>query len=121
MKNNKTGLLYVTPWLIGFIILTVWPILSSFYYSLTDYSLARVGQAPDFLGIKNYINLFNDSTFIDSLRATFIYTIFTVPLQLGFALFVAFILNFKLKAINFYRTAYYIPSILGGNIAVGVL
>ena len=121
MKNNKIGLLYVMPWLIGFLVLTVWPILSSFYYSLTDYSLARVGQTPDFLGLQNYINLFKDVTFTDSLRATTIYTFFTVPLQLGFALFVAFILNFKLKAINFYRTAYYIPSILGGNVAVGVL
>lgn len=121
MKKNNIGLLYVAPWIIGFVVLTFWPIVSSFYYSLTDYSLARVGQAPDFLGLQNYINLFKDTTFTDSLRATFIYTVFTVPLQLGFALFVAFILNFKLKAINFYRTAYYIPSILGGNVAVGVL
>ena len=121
MKKNNVGLLYVAPWIIGFVVLTLWPIVSSFYYSLTDYSLARVGQTPDFLGLQNYINLFKDTTFTDSLRATFIYTIFTVPLQLGFALFVAFILNFKLKAINFYRTAYYIPSILGGNVAVGVL
>lgn len=121
MKNNKIGLIYVTPWLIGFLVLTIWPIVSSFYYSLTDYSLARVGQSPEFLGIKNYIDLFNDNTFVDSLKATLTYTVFTVPLQLGFALLIAFILNFKLKAINFYRTAYYIPSILGGNIAVGVL
>ncbi|MFJ3332407.1 carbohydrate ABC transporter permease [Enterococcus sp. NPDC086594] len=121
MKKEKVGLIYVTPWLIGFLLLTAWPILSSFYYSLTDYSLARVGQTPAFLGIQNYVNLFKDQTFLDSMRATLIYTVFTVPFQLGFALFVAFILNFKLKAINFYRTAYYIPSILGGNVAVGVL
>ncbi|SKA10227.1 oligogalacturonide transport system permease protein [Pilibacter termitis] len=121
MKGKKIGFVYITPWLIGFAVLTIWPIVSSFYYAMTDYSLARVGQTPEFLGIENYIKLFNDPSFIDSLKATFIYTIFTVPLQLGFALFVAFILNFKLKAINFYRTAYYIPSILGGNIAVGVL
>jgi len=121
MKKKKTGLIYVTPWIIGFLVLTIWPILASFYYSLTDYSLARVGQTPDFLGILNYINLFKDNTFIQSLKATLTYTVFTVPLQLGFALFVAFILNFKLKAIGFFRTAYYIPSILGGNVAVGVL
>jgi len=121
MKGKKIGLVYVTPWLIGFIVLTIWPILSSFYYALTDYSLARVGQTPEFLGLQNYINLFKDQTFLDSLKATLIYTVCTVPLQLSFALFVAFILNFKLKAINFYRTAYYIPSILGGNVAIGVL
>ncbi|WP_432205777.1 carbohydrate ABC transporter permease [Pseudolactococcus carnosus] len=121
MRSKKIGLIFVTPWLIGFIGLTIWPILSSFYYALTDYSLARVGQKVEFLGLQNYINLFKDQTFIASLKATLIYTVATVPLQLGFALFVAFILNFKLKAINFYRTAYYIPSILGGNVAVGVL
>jgi len=121
MKKQKIGLLYVTPWIIGFLSLTAWPILSSFYYSLTDYSLARVGQVPEFLGLQNYTALFRDQTFIDSLRATGIYTIFTVPLQLMFALFIAFILNSKIKGIGFYRTAYYIPSILGGNIAVGVL
>lgn len=121
MRGKKIGLLYVTPWLIGFVILTIWPIVSSFYYSLTDYSLARVGQTPEFLGVKNYISLFQDQTFIESLKATVTYTVYTVPLQLSFALFVAFILNFKLRGINFYRTAFYIPSILGGNVAVGVL
>jgi len=121
MKKQKIGLLYVTPWIIGFLVLTVWPILSSFYYSLTDYSLARVGQRPEFLGLENYIKLFSDQAFRDSLKATFTYTVFTVPLQLMFALFVAFILNFKIKGISFYRTAYYIPSILGGNVAIGVL
>ncbi|MHC5228660.1 carbohydrate ABC transporter permease [Enterococcus sp. LJL99] len=121
MKEKKAGLIYITPWLIGFLILTLWPIIASFYYALTDYSLARVGQTPEFLGIQNYVNLFKDQTFIASLKATLIYTAFTVPFQLAFALFVAFILNFKLKAINLYRTAYYIPSILGGNIAIGVL
>ena len=121
MKSRKTGLIYIMPWLIGFIILTIWPILSSFYYALTDYSLARVGQTPEFLGLQNYLNLFKDQSFIQSLKATLIYTVFTVPLQLAFALFVAFILNFKLKAISFYRAAYYVPSILGGNVAIGVL
>ncbi len=121
MKKEKVGLIYIAPWILGFLLLTAWPILTSFYYSLTDYSLARVGQTPAFLGIQNYVHLFKDQSFLDSMRATLVYTVFTVPFQLTFALFVAFILNFKLKAINFYRTAYYIPSILGGNIAVGVL
>lgn len=121
MKKETVGLIYIAPWILGFLLLTAWPILISFYYSLTDYSLARVGQTPAFLGIQNYVHLFKDQSFLDSMRATLVYTVFTVPFQLGFALFVAFILNFKLKAINFYRTAYYIPSILGGNIAVGVL
>lgn len=79
-------------------------------------------DSPKFIGLTNYINLFTkDPDFVQSLWATLKYTVFTVPTQLAFALFIAFILNFKLKGINMYRTAYYIPSILGGNIAIAVL
>ncbi|AYG00008.1 carbohydrate ABC transporter permease [Lactococcus allomyrinae] len=123
MKNHKIGLLYIAPWIIGFLVLTIWPIIMSFYYSLTDYNMITT---PSFIGLKNYMSLFqsslvNPNSFTVSLRATIIYVIFSVPLQLVFALFVAFVLNFKIKGISFFRTAYYIPSILGGNVAVGIL
>lgn len=123
MKNHKIGLLYIAPWIIGFLVLTIWPIIMSFYYSLTDYNMITT---PSFIGLKNYMSLFqsslvNPNSFTVSLRATIIYVIFSVPLQLIFALFVAFVLNFKIKGISFFRTAYYIPSILGGNVAVGIL
>ncbi|MCL2112664.1 MAG: sugar ABC transporter permease [Streptococcaceae bacterium] len=123
MKNHKIGLLYIAPWIIGFLVLTIWPIIMSFYYSLTDYNMITT---PSFIGFKNYTSLFqsslvNPNSFTVSLRATIIYVIFSVPLQLVFALFVAFVLNFKIKGISFFRTAYYIPSILGGNVAVGIL
>ncbi|OJG12662.1 hypothetical protein RU94_GL001937 [Enterococcus asini] len=88
------------------------------YYSFTDYNMIA---EPNLVGIKNYLNLFNDQEFVNSLIATLKYTVITVPLQLIFALFVAFILNFKLKAISLYRTAYYIPSLLGGNVAIAIL
>jgi len=109
---------YLMPWLIGLLIFTIYPFASSFIYSFTNYNMI---DTPENVGFKNYINLFNDRDFIRSITATLKYTVFTVPLQLIFALFVAFILNFKLKGINFYRTAYYIPSLLGGNIAIALL
>lgn len=88
-------------------------------YSFTNYNLLN---EPKFIGFQNYIQMFTtDPDFTKSLLATFKYTLLTVPLQLVFALFLAFILNFKLKGINFFRTAYYIPSILGGNVAVAIL
>lgn len=87
--------------------------------SFTDYNLI---SSPNFVGLDNYIKMFTtDKDFIKSLVVTIKYAILTVPLQLVFALFIAFILNFKLKGINMYRTAYYIPSILGGNVAIAVL
>ncbi|OQO83588.1 sugar ABC transporter permease [Enterococcus casseliflavus] len=118
MKNEKIGYLYILPWIIGFCLLTIWPFVSSLYYSVTDYNMIA---EPAFVGIKNYVDLFKDQEFVNSLIATLKYTVITVPVQLAFALFIAFILNFKLKAINLYRTAYYIPSLLGGNVAIAIL
>ena len=118
LKKNK-GLFYLLPWLIGLVIFTIYPFVASLVLSFTEYNLIK---APKFIGLANYIRLFTkDQEFINSILATIKYMLMTVPLQLGFALFIAFILNFKLKGINFYRTAYYIPSILGGNVAVAVL
>jgi oligogalacturonide transport system permease protein len=119
-KNNKyLGLLYISPWLIGLLIFTIYPFVTSLVLSFTDYNLI---SSPNFVGLSNYIKMFTtDKEFLGSLWVTLKYAVLTVPIQLVFALFVAFILNFKLKGINMYRTAYYIPSILGGNVAVAVL
>lgn len=111
--------MYISPWIIGLLIFTVYPFISSLVLSFTDYNLIN---SPSFIGLDNYTQMFtSDKEFINSLIATFKYTILTVPTLLAFALFVAYILNFKLKGINMYRTAYYIPSILGGNVAIAVL
>lgn len=117
--EKYVGLIYLIPWLIGMAIFTIYPFVSSLILSFTDYNLIK---EPNFVGFSNYIRLFTqDREFINSLLVTLKYMLMTVPLQLAFALFVAFILNFNLKGINFYRTAYYIPSILGGNVAIAVL
>jgi len=118
LKHSKIGLLYILPWLAGIIFLTLYPFVNALFISFTDYNLVR---KPNFVGFENYIDLFRNADFRSTLTATIKYTIFTVPLQLSFALFIAYILNFQLKGINFYRTAYYIPSLLGGNVAVAVL
>ena len=72
-------------------------------------------------GLLNYEKIFTDEDIIRAFVVTFKYAIFDVPLKLAFALFIAYILNFKLKGVNFFRTAYYIPSILGGSIAIAIL
>lgn len=118
MKRKYVGLLYITPWIIGFTMFILYPFLTSFVLSFTNY---KIISPPKFIGLKNYVTMFHDKLFWSSLSATFKYVVLTVPFKLIFALLIAFILNFKLKGINFYRTAYYIPSILGGNIAIAVL
>lgn len=118
MKRNNIGYAYIAIWIIGFLLLTIYPFISSLFISFTNYDMIN---SPEFVGLENFKNLFSDQEFLDSLIATFKYTFFTVPLQLAFSLFVAFILNFKLKGISFYRTAYYVPSLLGGNVAIAIL
>ena len=117
--NRYLGLAYLSPYIVGLLVFTAFPFAYSFYLSFTDYSLM---SSPEWVGLDNYIKLFiRDRTFDKSLKVTLIYVFSTVPLKLVFALFIAVILNYKLKAINFFRTAYYVPSILGGSIAIAVL
>ncbi|MBC5850428.1 carbohydrate ABC transporter permease [Vibrio metschnikovii] len=118
-ESRKLGLAYLSPYIIGLIVFTAFPFVSSFLMSFTDYDLMT---APKFVGIENYrYMLSEDDLFWKSMSVTFLYVFLTIPVKLAFALFIAFILNFKLKGIGFFRTAYYIPSILGSSIAIAVL
>jgi oligogalacturonide transport system permease protein len=117
LKDN-TGFFFILPWLIGFIIFKLYPFGSSLVYSFTDYHLFN-GISE--VGFMNYADIFTDNKIMKAFNVTFKYSFITVPLKLTAALFIAYILNFKLKGVNLYRTAYYIPSILGGSVAIAVL
>lgn len=117
-ENRYEGFLYVLPWLIGFLAFTLYPFVYSFFLSFTKFDLV---SAPKWIGLKNYIRLFQDDVFIKSTSVLFQYVVMEVPLKIVFSLLIAVILNMKLHGINFFRTAYYIPSILGSNVAIAVL
>jgi len=118
-ENRKLGLAYLSPYIIGLIMFTAFPFISSFVMSFTDYDLMT---SPEFIGIENYrYMLTEDDIFWKSMSVTFLYVFLTIPVKLAFALGIAFILNFKLRGIGFFRTAYYIPSILCSSIAIAVL
>jgi oligogalacturonide transport system permease protein len=113
------GLLYIAPWLIGMLTLQLYPFLTSLYYSFTDLNMFR---APQLVGWENFIQIFTaNEDFWQSFRVTFIYVLFAVPTKIAFALIVALIMNQKLRGINFFRTIYYLPSILGGSVALAIL
>ncbi len=118
-RKRNVGFLFIIPWLIGFLVFKLYPFLSSLYYSFTDYNLFK-GKSDGFT-VQNYIDVFTIATEKRALITTFKYAFMTVPLKLVFALFIAYILNYKLKGVNLFRTAYYIPSILGGSVAIAVL
>lgn len=118
-RRNYIGLLFIAPWIIGFLLLQLYPFVTSFYYSLTKYNIM---SKPVFIGLDNYINLLTvDTEFWNSLKVTLIYTVFTVPGKLVVALAVALVMNKNLKGINLIRTIYYLPSLFGGSIAVSIL
>lgn len=117
--HNYVGLLYIAPWLIGMITLQLYPFLSSFYYSFTDLNLFR---APDWVGLQNFLEIFTSSNdFWQSFKVTMLYVVMAVPAKIAFALVVAMIMNQKMRGINFFRTVYYLPSILGGSVALAIL
>lgn len=119
MADNLSGYLLLAPWLFGFILMWFLPALVSIYYSLTDFNMLNT---PTFIGLQNYVRIFTqDETFRQSLKVTFTYVLILVPCRLAFALFVAVLLNKKHKGLSFYRALYYVPSIIGGSIAVSVV
>ena len=117
IKENK-GFFFILPWLIGFLIFKVYPFGSSLFYSFTDYHLF---DGISKFGLMNYDEIIHTKKIVKAFVVTMKYAFMTVPLKLVCALFIAYILNFKLKGVNLFRTAYYIPSILGGSIAIAVL
>lgn len=118
-ETNLAGYIFISPWLIGFLLLTLWPIGQSFYLSFTEYSLL---EDPVWIGTDNYVNIFtDDSTFTKSLSVTFLFVLISVPLKLFFSLMVAMALSKSIRGMNIYRTAIYFPSLIGGSIAVAAL
>ena len=118
-RGRWTGFFYILPWLIGFAVFQLYPFLASLFYSFTKYSF---GKAPEFIGLDNYIRLFTrDKQFLSTLSITARYALIAVPGKLICALLVAMLLNAKVRGIGLYRTVYYMPSILGGSVAVSAL
>ena len=118
-RDNLVGYLFLSPWLIGFFLFTLLPILASFVLAFTDYDIFT---APKWVGLDNFQRMFfQDNRYWRSVRATFYYVFTAVPLRLLVALAVAMLLNRGRRLVSIYRAAYYAPSIVGGSVAVAVM
>ncbi len=118
-KKIPTVYFFLIPWFLGVVLLKLLPFAISLVLSFTNYDLIN---SPEFIGLGNYVKMFTDDPiFVKSIVATFKYAFITVPLVLVVSLLVATVLNFRIKGVNFFRSVYYIPSILGGNVAVAIL
>ena len=118
-RESTAGVICSMPFIIGFIAFIMVPMFISLYYSFCDYDIL---SPPRWIGLKNYISIFTDDPrFYKSLQVTFYFAFVSVPLRLIFALIVAIILKRTTKMTAFYRAIYYLPSIIGGSVAVAIL
>jgi multiple sugar transport system permease protein len=138
LRRNAVAYMFLTPWLLGFFVLTLYPMAYSLGLSFTDYDFTKP-DSTQWIGLGNYQKMFGsvfgeseftastgevmrvDPYYLKSLSVTFTYVFVSVPLKLIFALAVAMLLNQKLRGVPFYRAVYYIPTLLGGSIAIAVL
>lgn len=117
--GDAKGYIYILPWIVGFLMFQLLPLANSFRYSLTN---IKLGGDYDFIGLDNYLRMFTgDADIINSVLVTLKYIFMTVPAKLIFALAVAMLLSMKIKGIRIFRTVYYLPSILGGSVAISAL
>lgn len=117
-KDNVVGYVFAAPFIIGFLGFTIIPMIASIYYSFTDYNLI---VKESWVGLDNYIRLVKDERFIKSIVVTLKYVFLSVPLKLVFALLIALLLVRKSKMVSFYRSLFYVPSLIGGSIAVAMV
>lgn len=118
-RRSRVAYLFLAPWILGVLGLTLGPMLASLYLSFTDY---RLSGAPTWVGLQNYTRMFTDDPrFWTSVSVTARYVVLSVPLQLAFALAIAVFLDRGVRGLALYRSVYYLPSLLGSSVAVAVL
>lgn len=117
-RRSRIAYLFLLPWMAGVLLITLVPMVTSLYLSFTDY---RLGDSPRFTGLENYRRMFGDPDFLAAAGVTAKYVFISVPLQLTFALAIAVLLNQGVRGLAIYRSVYYLPSLLGGSVAVAVL
>lgn len=119
LRSQLAGYGFLAPWLLGFFVLTLGPAVSSLYLSLTDFSLMG---APNWVGSENYVRIATDDPrFWTAMNVTFTYVLLSVPLKLIFALAIAVALDKGLRGLNWFRAIFYLPSLIGGSVAIAVL
>lgn len=122
LQGSKANLLqqlcFLVPVLLGIFVFRFWPMLKAFYMSLYEYNL--LGAKSSFVGLQNFIELFHDSTFLNSLKVSFLYGLMRIPTQVVLALFLALYVNRKFRGVTFIRTLSFVP-VVTSLVAVSVI
>jgi multiple sugar transport system permease protein len=118
-RNNLAGYLFLSPWLLGFVVIIAGPMVASLWLSFTDYSILGT---PQWIGTRNYELMFSqDDRFWHALTVTLTYLLLSVPLVQVFALFLAVMVNRGVRGLTIYRAVFYVPSLIGGSVAIAIL
>ena len=117
--DNKVALAFLGPWVIGLLGITLIPLVTSLVLSFTNYRLTR--RTFNFIGFGNYSAMFADPRLWQSLKVTLTYVIVSTPFQLAIALLIAVLLNQGMKGLTFYRSVFYLPSLMGSSVAIALL
>lgn len=117
-REALVGYLSISPWVIGFLLFTLGPVLASIYFSFTQWTITR---PPEWIGLHNYIHMLTkDPLFWQALKVTGNFVLLSVPLKLIFGVALSLLLNLKVRGMNFYRTIFYIPAVISG-VAVSLM
>ncbi len=108
-REKRKFFLFISPWVIGFLVFTLIPMMMSFYYSFTDWNVLT---PETFVGLDNYTGLFKDELFYQSIKVTGVYTLIMVPLNVFLSLLVAVLLNMESSGTSLFRAIFYIPAVL---------
>lgn len=118
-SENRAAYMFLVPWFVGLFGITIIPVIASLYLSFTDYDIL---SAPRWIGLDNYDKLFNrDRRFDNAVGVTIRYVGLSVPLILIFSLTIAIALNRGLKGLAIYRSLFYVPSLIGASVGIGIL
>jgi multiple sugar transport system permease protein len=116
--DGRMAAVFLAPWFLGLALITIGPMAASAYLSFTDFSLLA---PPNWIGWDNYTRMIDDPRLHKSLVVTFTYVLTAVPLQLLLALGLALLLDRGMRGLAFYRSVFYLPSLLGGSVAIAIL
>ena len=112
LRSEKTGYLFILPWFIGLILFTVGPMIFSLVLSFSKWDIITGIGSIQFVGLENFINIFKDELFYQSLKVTFIFALVSVPLYQVISILVAMLLNMRTRGMKFFRLTFFMPSII---------
>jgi len=111
-RSEKTGYLFILPWFIGLLIFTIGPMIFSFILSFSKWDIITGVGSIQYVGLENFVNIFHDELFYQSLKVTFIFALVSVPLYQIIAILVAMLLNMRTRGMKFFRLIFFMPSVI---------